>query len=156
MVLVTMLASWRLNWVELGGEEVLLLSYLLKYFRHTEQRLSHQIQGRKCKLSYCLWFYILFYAQKTVYYKSFKSQKTVHQESTNYIYLERENNFISIFLGSTCTQVAKSTFVFWLIIKNMTSEYEIMGTENTSSWFKITVFASPFHPRDEMIHINVT
>lgn len=111
----------------------------MRYYRHTEQGLSHQIQSRQCKLSYCLWFYILSHGQEVVYYKNFESQKT-HQESTYYIYLQGENNFLSTFLSSTCTQVAKSTFVFWLIMK----EHEIWvwnnGHREYFSWFKVTIF----------------
>lgn len=125
------------SWEE---RESVALSNLLRYVRHTKQGLSHQIQGRKYTVFYCWWFYILFHGQGMVYYKNFRVRKEFIK-SPQITYTYRENIIAySSFSALLVHRWQNHHLCFSWLWKNMKSEFEIMGTENPSSWFKITVF----------------
>lgn len=138
MVLVTTLASWRLD--QVGRRERVLLCQTFWDLLGTLSKdwvIKYRVESVQF---YCWWFYILFHGQGMVYYKNFRVRKEfIKRPQITYTY--RENIIAySSFSALLVHRWQNHHLCFSWLWKNMKSEFEIMGTENPSSWFKITVF----------------
>lgn len=141
MVLVTMLASWRLDRVELGAEgeycyrhtfwdilSTLSKDWVIKY------RVESVSCFTVCDSTFCLkgkkWFITKTLRVRKHFIKSPQITYTYRENIISY------QSFSALFVHRWQNQ---HLYFGWLW-KNMKSEYEIMGMENICSWFKRTIF----------------